>query len=149
MSSKCYGCGNEFPGRMREVRFEYQGIAVKDHVPGLKCDECFIKNFSRNFETYAGEVLKIENGELTVNWEQLLAVKKKRTHWDMILQLLEGFEILSIFWKGNWRIDVGHGSANPRMISTGTPMFFTRKRDAMDYAGIECSGRGGYEILGG
>jgi hypothetical protein len=144
--SKCYGCGKEFPGRMREVSFDFQGALVKDHVPGLKCDECFKKEFVRRFETYASEIIKIENGHVSVDWEKFLDLGRKRIRRDVIMQLLEGFGILSIYQLGGWRIDVGHGSANPRMLSTGTKMLFTRRNDARDYASLACQGSAGFEI---
>ncbi len=139
-------CGKVFSGEFRGIHFKFRDHIVKMYESGLKCDECSIDMFERNFRNYAEGYIAIANEEIKINWERILSLNKDGVRCNTILWLLYDLGIFSSSYYRNWSVDFGYENTNPAIRNAGIKLYFVRKKDASDYARCAFTDRSGFEI---
>jgi len=81
-------------------------------------------------------LLKIEDGEISVNWEYFVGLtgSNQRDREKRCLQVLLNVGVLSYAPQNNWWITTGISSLS---LFLGSTCYFTRRDDALAYARLE------------
>ena len=137
MPSKCYKCQSESGGPM-DIEFSHKGFKFSVFKSGMTCPDCEAEKYKELFDMLVEEEGFITGtpDNLEINWERYCNVRDTRGTKDHIGDLLGALGIFSLDAEGNWCIVTdGEISLNPP-VPFGR-IFFTRMKDAWDYACVK------------
>ena len=129
---KCLSCNQDYvretdPGK-QNVEFIFEGFNFLVRQLIYECSECAQKNAISIFQEYGAKFIKLQEGEIKVNWANYRNEKEK----PILLDILGQLGILSSQKEGNWII-IGEGmDINPSR--SGRHYYFTREEDAIGYS---------------
>lgn len=134
----CERCKKRRAGKEKEISFYFRGIIVKIPKDRLLCAKCAEESWIEVFEENAKGIVEIVGKKIVVNWK--LYLEKGGKQKELLNCILIGLEIFSLTAKGNWEIVAEEGTClNPRLLSVGVPLYFTKEKDAKEYARLRFS----------
>ncbi len=133
-------CGKEkIPESMdKKVLFKYEGICFALSKFIDECPECAKEKAIRQFQTFGKKFIS-KKEKLEIDWNFYISTETENRDKNSTLNgVLKNIGILSYNPRGNWNITDGISNINPSDL--GGSLYFTREKDARQYALLNYKG---------